>query len=111
MVHQHNEIEEAQELFEFMLRSHWKKYGGVHHLVGTANHNIGMVLLFAERYTEAMTFFQEAVTVRRAALGAEHPDVGSSLMKIGMVHRARREVGAEHVLAPGLLLAHVERYA
>lgn len=67
------------------------KYGAIHHLVGTAKHNIGVIYLFAERYTHAMTFFREAVAVRRATLGSEHPDVAASLMKIGMIQLVRRD--------------------
>jgi tetratricopeptide (TPR) repeat protein len=88
---QHNEVDEALELFQSVLRSHKDKYGEIHHLVGTANHNIGVVCLFAERYTNAMTFFGQAVSVRKAALGPEHPDVAASLMKIGMIQLVRRD--------------------
>jgi tetratricopeptide (TPR) repeat protein len=84
-------VDEALELFQSVLRSHKDKYGTIHHLVGTANHNIGLIYLFAERYTHAMTFFRRAVAVRRAALGSEHPDVSASLMKIGMIQLARRD--------------------
>jgi tetratricopeptide (TPR) repeat protein len=84
-------VNEALELFQSVLRSHKDKYGAIHHLVGTANHNIGVIFLFAERYTDAMTFFREAVAVRRAALGSDHPDVAASLMKIGMIQLVRRD--------------------
>jgi tetratricopeptide (TPR) repeat protein len=84
-------VAEALELFQSVLRSHKDKYGTTHHLVGTANHNIGVIYLFSERYTHAMAFFREAVAVRRAALGSEHPDVAASLMKIGMIQLVRRD--------------------
>lgn len=87
----YNEIQEALELFHSVLASHKDKYGDIHHLVGTANHNIGLVHLFAKRYTEALTYFQEAVTVRRASLGLDHPDVSASLMKIGMIQLLQRD--------------------
>ena len=50
-----------------------------------AIHNIGMVYLYAQRYSLALKSFQKAVTVRQAALGSEHPAVAASLMKIGMI--------------------------
>jgi tetratricopeptide (TPR) repeat protein len=87
----HDEIDEALELFKSVLSSHRDKYGDIHHLVGTANHNIGLIYLFAQQYAQAMAFFQEAVTVREAALGSEHPAVAASLMKIGMIFLLRRD--------------------
>jgi hypothetical protein len=74
-----NEIDEALELLQSTLRSHKLKYGQVHPLVGTALHNIALVNLFAGRYKGAEWYFQEAVSVRVAALGTHHPDVSVSL--------------------------------
>ena len=90
-VPQHKEVDEALELFESVLASHKDKYGDIHHLVGTASHNIGLVHMFAERYPQAMKYFHEAMTVRRAALGMDHPDVAASMMKIGMIQLVRRD--------------------
>jgi tetratricopeptide (TPR) repeat protein len=78
VVLQHNEIDEALDLFESALKSHREKYGQVHHLVGSALHNIGIVHLFAGRYNVAQKYFQEAASVRSSALGSEHPDVAVS---------------------------------
>jgi tetratricopeptide (TPR) repeat protein len=78
-------------LFHSVLASHKDKYGDIHHLVGTANHNIGLVHLFAKHYTQALTYFHEAVTVRRASLGLDHPDVSASMMKIGMIQLLQRD--------------------
>jgi tetratricopeptide (TPR) repeat protein len=88
---EHDEVEEALELFKSVLSSHRDKYGDIHHLVGTANHNIGMVFLFAQQYLQAMHCFQEAVSVRRAALGPDHPAVAASMMKIGMIFLLQRD--------------------
>lgn len=49
-----------------------------------------MVYLYAQEYSLALHSFQEAVTIRRAALGSEHPAVAASLMKIGMIFLLRR---------------------
>jgi tetratricopeptide (TPR) repeat protein len=70
-----DEIDEALELLRSACKSHKVKYGNVHHLVGTALHNIAMVNLYAKRYKDAQWYFQEAVSVRVAALGTDHPDV------------------------------------
>jgi tetratricopeptide (TPR) repeat protein len=63
----------------------------MHHLVGTANHNIGLIHLYAQQYPQALTFLQEAVTVREATLGPDHPVVADSLMKIGMIFLLQRD--------------------
>jgi tetratricopeptide (TPR) repeat protein len=78
VVLQHNEIDEALDLFESALKSHREKYGQVHHLVGSALHNIGIVHLIAGRYNVAQKYFQQAASVRSSALGSEHPDVAVS---------------------------------
>jgi tetratricopeptide (TPR) repeat protein len=82
------EIENALKLFRNALQSHRNKYGNEHHLVGSALHNIGMVLFFAKRYSDALATFQDAVFVRAKALGPDHPDVQSSLVKIALIHLA-----------------------
>lgn len=87
---QHDEAHEALELFKSALQSHRNKYGDIHHLVGTANHNIGMVHLFSQKYVQALTSFQEAVSIFGAALGVEHPAIADSLMKIGMIFLLQR---------------------
>lgn len=86
-----NEIGDALELFRSFLRSHRAKYGDVHHLVGTALHNIGMVHLFSNQYTDALAAFNEAILIRRASLGPDHPDVQASMMKIGLIRYAWAE--------------------
>jgi tetratricopeptide (TPR) repeat protein len=83
-----NEVEAAINLFRSALRSHRAKYGEKHHLVGRALHNIGMVQFFARRYSEALATFEDAVLVRHEALGRNHPDLHSSLCKVGLLHFA-----------------------
>lgn len=78
MTLQRNEFKDALDLFECSLKSHRQKYGDIHHLVGTGLHNSGIVLMLAEHYAEAKTCFQEAVSIRTAALGGTHPDVAVS---------------------------------
>jgi hypothetical protein len=43
-----NEYKDALDLFESALKSHKEKYGDIHHLVGTALHNCGIVHMVAE---------------------------------------------------------------
>ena len=75
---QRNEFKDALDLFESALRSHKEKYGDIHHLVGTGLHNCGIVHMLAEQYIQAKLCFQEASSVRTAALGDTHPDVAVS---------------------------------
>jgi hypothetical protein len=75
---QRKEFKDALDLFESALRSHKVKYGDIHHLVGTGLHNCGIVHMLAEQYIQGKMCFQEAVSVRSAALGESHPDVAVS---------------------------------
>lgn len=80
-----------------------------------------------------MSYFREALTVREAALGPEHPAVAASLMKIGMLFQlqretesakntfirilklARKSLGHNHIQVPSVLnniaIAHYEQGA
>ena len=59
-----------------------EKYGEVHDIVGTAHNNIGIMHLLAENYRQALPEFQEAVSIRTAALGPDHPDVCVSIFSV-----------------------------
>ena len=82
------EYDDAIDLFQSSLRSHQKKFGRDHHLVGLALHNIGMVHMFAKNYAAANDAFNGAIDVRRRVLGPNHPDVAESMMKIGLLKLA-----------------------
>jgi len=86
-----NEIDDVLELLKGTLRSHRKKYGTLHPLVAATLHNLGMVMLFIEKYTAAFAYFQHAVSIRSATLGFEHPDVAISLTKMGLIQAARKD--------------------
>jgi tetratricopeptide (TPR) repeat protein len=75
---QRNEIKDALDLFESALRSHRAKYGDIHHLTGAGLHNCGIVHMVAGNYVQARMCFQEAISIRTAALGYSHPDVAVS---------------------------------
>lgn len=89
-----NEISDALDVFESALRSHREKYGDIHHLVGTGLHNCGVIYLIAGEYVQARKKFHEALDVRIAALGPEHPDVMASMFKIGLIQLAREDFEA-----------------
>ena len=103
------EYMDALDLFESALRNHKEKYGEIHHLVGTGLHNCGIVHMMAENYGQAKLCFQEAVTVRTAALGDSHPDVAVSTRRfqIGLSHFFRHIKEASHPFSRSFLLHHV----
>jgi tetratricopeptide (TPR) repeat protein len=86
-----NEINDALELLKFCLRSHCNKYGTIHPLVASTLHNIGIVFLFADMYEKALTYFQQAASIRIAALSIDHPDVCATMMKVGLIQVSRRD--------------------
>ena len=88
----HNEIDDALDIFYSSLRSHREKYGEIHHLVGTTLHNIGMIQLYQKQYDSAQHSFVEAINVRSAALGTGHVDVASSKSKIALLQLAKGEL-------------------
>jgi tetratricopeptide (TPR) repeat protein len=67
-----------------------RKDGGhdVHHLIGTAYHNTGVVQLWAGRYSSALTSFQSAVRIRSICSATNSSCLAVSLSKLGMVHFA-----------------------
>jgi len=88
----HNEIDDALDIFRSALRSHQEKYGEIHPLSGSTLHNIGMVHFFARQYGDAESSFVEAMNIQSAALGASHPDVSSSKMKCALLQLARGDL-------------------
>ncbi len=56
----------------------------LHHDVGSTLHNIGILYLRLKDYKSALKSFQEAVRVRRGAIGRDHADVAVSLVKVGI---------------------------
>jgi len=102
---ENDEVQEALDLFDGVLKNHKEKYGEVHHLVGTALHNKGLIYLYAEEYKMALPLFQEAINVRTAALGPEHPDVSASLIKSGLVLLAQEDFDGSLVILCQVLRA------
>ena len=45
--------------------------------------------MHAQEYVQAKAYFEDAVKVREAALGNDHPAVAASLLLIGMVHMVK----------------------
>lgn len=80
-----NQINEALDLLKCCLKSHRDNYGMMHPLVASTLHNIGVVLVFADRYGAALVYFEQATFIRVSTLGSDHPEVASSLMKLGLL--------------------------
>mmetsp|Transcript_13550 Transcript_13550/g.26995 ORF Transcript_13550/g.26995 Transcript_13550/m.26995 type:complete len:696 (-) Transcript_13550:231-2318(-) len=82
------EYDKALAIFEDILRHHRRVYGDESHRVGSALHNIGIVLIRAADYGRALPVCRKAVRVRRAALGPDHPAVAVSMVECGIVYLA-----------------------
>ena len=91
-----NQIDAAVDILYGAVRSHRAKYGTTHHLVGSELHNIGMVLFFAQRYSEALSAFENAVVIRDESFHSNHPDIQSSWIKIALVHLAMENTHLAH---------------
>lgn len=102
---QHGEIDEGLDLLRSTLRNHRKKYGAIHHLVGTGLHNIALVNLYTGRYKDAEWYFQEAISVRVAALGTNHVDGSTSMLKLGMIQMANGNLDMAYVTLTQVLHA------
>ena len=66
-------------------------HGELHSSIGSMWHNIGIVLLRAQDYDQALLSFQKAVRVRRGAIGRDHADVAVSLVKVGIAQLLLRQ--------------------
>jgi tetratricopeptide (TPR) repeat protein len=86
-----HEFNEAIDLFRGALRDHQQKYGAVHHLNGSALHNIGIVQLLAQQYNQAILTFREALDVRIEALGPQHTDVLETRFQLSLANMAIRD--------------------
>jgi len=80
-----NEYSEAEAIFRTLLEHHRKKHGEFHPYVGSAMHNLGIVLLRAERYEDALAAFEDAVRVRKMmSTKRGSAEVAVSLVKVGI---------------------------
>ena len=88
------EYVEAESIFRTLLAHHKKKHGEVHPYVGSAMHNLGIVLLRAERHEDALVAFEDAVRIRKEISssskmgGSSGPDVdvATTLVKVGITN-------------------------
>jgi tetratricopeptide (TPR) repeat protein len=109
-----NKIDAAVDILYGAVRSHRAKYGATHHLVGSELHNIGMVLFYAQRYSEALSAFENAVVIRDESLNPNHPDIQSSWIKIALIHLAMGSIHRAHDVFSDIrdkLLPNINGYA
>ena len=79
------------------------------HLIGGTNHNIGLVCLCHQNYLEAVSAFEKAVQHRVDRLPANHPDIGVSLVRLGVAQFATEKFQeAEKSLESALALFTVQ---
>jgi hypothetical protein len=44
------------------------------------------------RHADALRSQEEALRIRKAALGPDHMDVGTNMNELGIIHKARRQL-------------------
>jgi len=54
------------------------------YLAGITAHNMAVVYMFAGRSDKALVLFEQAVALKRASFGNDHPQVATSLVEIGI---------------------------
>lgn len=62
-------------------------------LLGITAHNMGVVCILAGRDGESISYFREAVDLKKAAFGEEHPEVAVSLDELGIQLFAAEKFG------------------
>lgn len=87
----HNEIPEAIEVLQEMLRGVRQLHGETHYRVGTVLHNLSMVYMKYSNnnnqcYDKAKHICRQAVHVRMRTLGTVHADLALSLEQLGSIH-------------------------
>ena len=84
------EYAEAESMFRNLLAHHRRDHGEGHPYVGSALHNLGIVLLRAERHEDALVAFEDAARVRKEISsrngGLINPDVATTLVKVGITN-------------------------
>jgi tetratricopeptide (TPR) repeat protein len=62
-------------------------------LLGITAHNMGVVCILAGKDGESIPYFREAVDLKRAAFGEDHPEVAVSLDELGIQLFAAEKFG------------------
>lgn len=75
---QHGDFVRAVKCFTEILVRNKERHGKISEQVGIDLHNIGVVQIRGGLFTDALSICQEAVNVRKAVLGPNHPDVAVS---------------------------------
>jgi tetratricopeptide (TPR) repeat protein len=88
---QRRHYRDAIDIYESVLIHSRKCYGNDHHLVMTTLNNLCITSTLNGNYSQALSYGQEALSLRRKNLGKYHVDVASSLSELGIVHYARED--------------------
>jgi tetratricopeptide (TPR) repeat protein len=91
---QFNEIPEAIDVLQEMLRGVKELHGEDHYRVGTVLHNLSTVYMRSRQFRKAILYCRQAVDVRKNALGLLHPDLAVSLSQLGIAHLELEEYDA-----------------
>lgn len=85
------DFNKSLHLFEDILNNLIERFGEIHHRVGAAMHNIGIVHLRSGNLDDALEAMENAVNVRRNTLGKKHPKVADSLVEMGIILLSMKE--------------------
>ena len=88
---QRRHYRDAIDIYESVLIHCRKCYGDDHHLVMETLNNLCITNTLNGNYSQALSYGQEALSLRRKNLGKNHVDVASSLSELGIVHYARED--------------------
>ena len=83
---QFNEIPEAIDVLQEILRGVRELHGEEHYRVGTVLHNLCTVFMRIRDFKKASYYCRQAVEIRKKALGSLHPDLALSLSQMGVIH-------------------------
>jgi len=84
-------IEVMEKLVRSLLILHGAHLDGgndVHHVIGTAYHNLGVVQMWASHFEDALLSFHAAVRIRTHCTTSNSTCLSVSLSKLGIIHFA-----------------------
>jgi tetratricopeptide (TPR) repeat protein len=91
-------LQAAEENFRAALAIDRAAFGRESPAIARDLHYLGNCLQQQERYGEALAALEEALELRTAALGADHPETGDTVLGLGRLRQARGELAAAEAL-------------
>jgi len=80
-------FEEAEPLFERVLKINNNLFGADHPKVAISFNNLALLYLSTDRFEEAEPLFERALNINENSFGADHPDVARSLGNLAQLYQ------------------------